>query len=98
MHEPTQRQERHFAKAVSELIYCNPFLPERIEHEQAALDGEFDDRDARWNLQSGDGQKPPNVIMLVLRVEELLDRAARGSPAAKPTSGQTPTRVSTKTC
>lgn len=68
-------QERHFAKAVSELIYCNPFLPERIEHERAALDGEFDDRDARWNLQTGNRQKPPNVVMLVQRVEELLDRA-----------------------
>ena len=98
LHEPVQRQERHFAKAVSELIYCNPFLPERIEHERAALDGAFDDRDARWNLQTGNGQKPPNVVMLVRRVEELLERAALGSRLARPTLEQPPTPVSTKTC
>ena len=29
--------QREFAQAVQRIIYCNPFLPERIEHERAAL-------------------------------------------------------------
>ena len=29
--------DRGLVEAVSQLVYCNPFLPERIEFEQAAL-------------------------------------------------------------
>ena len=79
--------ELRVAESVSRLVYCNPFLPERIEHERAALGAEFDDRDARWNVQTGATQKPRNVVTLVQRAEELLDnvrdRAAQNSqPAA----------------
>ena len=34
--------QRSFAEAVSELVYCNPFLPERIECERRALGEDFD--------------------------------------------------------
>ena len=33
--------ERAFLRAVSNLGYCNPFLPERIAYEQAALGADF---------------------------------------------------------
>ena len=66
-------EERRFATDVSKLIYCNPFLPERIEFEKAALGSEFDEHGAQWNLRLGSGRKPPNVVKLVRRVRELLD-------------------------
>ena len=44
--------ERQFAVAVSELSYCNPFLPCRIEFERAALGSEFDARQPDWNLSA----------------------------------------------
>jgi hypothetical protein len=65
--------QRRFASAVSRLIYCNPFLPERIEYEKAALGDDFDERDAHWNVQLGSGRRPPNVGKLVRRVRELLE-------------------------
>jgi transcriptional regulator with AAA-type ATPase domain len=67
-------EERRFASAVSQLIYCNPFLPERIEFEKSALGDEFDERGANWNIQLGSGRKPPNVVKLVRRTGELLER------------------------
>jgi transcriptional regulator with AAA-type ATPase domain len=81
--------DRRLAEAVSQLVYCNPFLPERIEFERAALGDEFEDRDAWWNVQSAARRNPPNVVKLVNRSEELLDRtrqriAANGS---SPTDG-----------
>ena len=43
--------EREFAQALSRLAYCNPFLPERIAAERAALGGDFSDRDRVWNVR-----------------------------------------------
>lgn len=37
------------AKAISEVVYCNPFLPERIEAERHALGGRFVDPGPVWN-------------------------------------------------
>ncbi|HEV2970139.1 MAG TPA: sigma 54-interacting transcriptional regulator [Pirellulales bacterium] len=67
--------ERRFAEAVSRLVYCNPFLPERIEHERAALQEEFDERNADWNLQGGISRRPPNVLVLIDKTEQVLERA-----------------------
>ena len=72
-------------EAISRLVYCNPFLPERIEHERAALGDEFDDRDARWNVQTGAMRKPRNVVNLVDRAEQLLDAvSSRAAGSAEP--------------
>ena len=43
--------ERAFLRTVSDLGYCNPFLPERITHEQAALGANFSAAKAVWSLQ-----------------------------------------------
>ena len=42
--------ERHDAVAISRIAACNPFLPERIELEREALEVEFDESGADWNL------------------------------------------------
>jgi transcriptional regulator with AAA-type ATPase domain len=63
--------ERRCAEIVAQLAYCNPFLPERIECERAALGDEFDERYAQWNLQS-ELPLSPNVERLVARCEALL--------------------------
>ncbi len=77
--------ETRVVEAISRLVYCNPFLPERIEHEQAALGDEFDDRDARWNVQTGATRKPRNVVNLVDRAEQLLDAvSSRAAGSAEP--------------
>ncbi len=33
--------ERRFLTAVSRLAHCNPFLPERVEYERAALGRDY---------------------------------------------------------
>ena len=54
-------EERAFARAISCISYCNPFLPERIEHEKKALGDEFEklrDPDATDQLPVVIGQAP----------------------------------------
>ncbi len=43
------RQEYHFLSSVAKLGYCNPFLPERIAFEKAALGREFVDGGEVWS-------------------------------------------------
>jgi len=64
--------DRRFAQAVSSLAYCNPFLPERIEWERAALGDEFQDTQPYWSRQVGMDQERPNVLRLAERVEQLV--------------------------
>ena len=42
--------ERAFLQAVSQLAYCNPFLPERTEFERAALGDDFVEGEPVWSL------------------------------------------------
>src|SRR5687768_7554162 len=46
--------ERAFAQAIVRLVYCNPFLPERIECERAALGEDFVAGDRVWNALTPD--------------------------------------------
>lgn len=63
--------ERRFAENVAQLAYCNPFLPERIAWERAALGNAFDERYAHWNLDSA-APLSANVLQIVARGEQLL--------------------------
>jgi transcriptional regulator with AAA-type ATPase domain len=45
-------EERRRATAISRIIYCNPFLPERLACEREALGTEFVDTDSAWNIGS----------------------------------------------
>ena len=46
------RAERGFLRAVSELAYCNPFLPEHTDLERAALGREFMEGEPVWSFRS----------------------------------------------
>jgi len=71
--------ERAFLRTVSDLGYCNPFLPERIESEQAALGADFSAAKAVWSLQVDD-PSTPNVNnrkiaeRIAILVQKLRDR------------------------
>ena len=66
--------ERHFAKAVADLSYCNPFLPERIELERLALGDAFEPTPAVWSRDADWQQERPNVTHMNERAEELVAR------------------------
>jgi hypothetical protein len=62
--------ERRFAAAVARLARDNPFLPERVEDERAALGSEFSEVGAVWSAGKADLKAPdlhperPNVARL----------------------------------
>jgi hypothetical protein len=60
-----------FARTIAKLAYCNPFLPERIEHEREALGEEFVEADVVWNVtQDWEGNRP-NIARLQKRTEQV---------------------------
>lgn len=59
---------------------CNPFLPERIAAERAALSAEFVERDADWNTRPPTEYASPNHARLVARCAEASDRARAAWP------------------
>ena len=80
--------EKRFLHAVSRLAYCNPFLPERIEYEQAALGREFVEGEPVWSLLVDAPEKPrENVGRLSRRLEslcpQLRGQLARGVDASR---------------
>jgi len=69
--------ERRFAQAISDLAHCNPFRPERIAFEKAALGDEFDPHQADWNVRIWNRPEywptvSPNVRRLIERNDALL--------------------------
>jgi len=67
--------ERRFLTAVSQLAYCNPFLPERAECERAALGGEYDEGDPVWSLPVEDPERPrANVWRINARLIPLAEQ------------------------
>ncbi len=69
--DSTSDSDRSFLSAVSRLTYCNPFTPERIQHERAALGEAFVAGDPVWSLRGGSGRDRPNVARILARAEEL---------------------------
>ena len=67
------RGERSFLQAVSHLGYSNPFLPERIEFERAALGGDFTEGEPVWSQQVDDPERPR---INAWRISERLERVA----------------------
>jgi transcriptional regulator with AAA-type ATPase domain len=81
------REQKAFAVAASNVGYCNPFLPERIEYERQALGSDFREADAHWNVRVESEGVPPNVQRLILRTARLVEQcratlAGGGKPAA----------------
>jgi hypothetical protein len=69
------RSERAFLRAVSQLAYCNPFLPERVECERAALGSDFLEGEPVWSLPVDQPERPrANVWRIVERLEPLAEQ------------------------
>ncbi|MFH1999394.1 MAG: sigma 54-interacting transcriptional regulator [Planctomycetota bacterium] len=66
-------EQRAFAKTVSELTFCNPFLSERIEYERKALGPDFKESLAVWNMRLDQITKQPNVDEIRRRAEALVE-------------------------
>jgi transcriptional regulator with AAA-type ATPase domain len=67
--------ERSFLSAVSQLAYCNPFLPERAECERAALGREYEEGEPVWSLPVEDPERPrANVWRINARLEPLAEQ------------------------
>src|ERR1039457_6402721 len=65
-------QQRSFLTAVSQLVYANPFLPERVEFERAALGDAFVAGEPVWSQHVRDPEQPrANVWRIVERLEAL---------------------------
>src|SRR5689334_10141778 len=67
--------DRAFAAAVSRLVYCNPFLPERITAEREALGAEFVEGDLVWNALRRVSDRTSNVAHLGERATAIADAA-----------------------
>ena len=78
--------DRTLAQAISRLAYCNPFLPERIECERAALGSDFVAWGTLWHA-SGRPEPMPNVAALNKLSEGLAGRlVARLTEGARPSA------------
>ncbi len=77
--------QRSFLKAVSQLAFCNPFLPERVQLERAALGPEFVEGEPVWSYRAEQPGPRENVWRVQARVEpiaeELRNRLCDGGDA-----------------
>ena len=68
-------KERTFLQQISEIVYCNPFLPERIECERRILGKEYVQGDAVWSLIVDAPETPDyNPILITERTEVCIER------------------------
>lgn len=75
--------ERPRAEALAELMYSNPFLPERIEREKCFLGDEFTASDEVWSIHGDSFSRNPNIEPLghhaLALVNTWRDRLAAGT-------------------
>jgi transcriptional regulator with AAA-type ATPase domain len=70
--------ERAFLRAASDLVFSNPFLPDRIRHERAALGAEFAEAEPVWSFSIAEPERRrSNVWRIAARLEELCPRLRR---------------------
>ncbi len=67
--------DRHFLGAISQIAYCNPFLPERTQFECAALGSAFVEEGPYWSMPVDEPERPrANVRQIAQRLEPLASR------------------------
>jgi len=67
-------RDRHLLSSVAGLAYCNPFLPERVEFEQAVLGREFVPGGPVWSASVSDPEAtPPNVTTIYEKLNARID-------------------------
>lgn len=68
-------REQAFLRAVSNLGYCNPFLPERIEYERQVLGQDFREGEPVWSMRVDDpASSHVNALKIAERAETLVRR------------------------
>jgi transcriptional regulator with AAA-type ATPase domain len=67
-------RERETAEAISRLVYCNPFLAERVELERRVLGDEFTPFFVVWHPRTDIEDDNPNVLRIAARVGDLAER------------------------
>jgi DNA-binding NtrC family response regulator len=67
--------DRHFGEAVRQMTASNPFLPDRIRAERAALGPEFEERGADWNTRPPTAELNRNHDRLIARCDRVINRA-----------------------
>lgn len=72
--------DRRLAEAVRRMNGANPFLPERIAAERAALGGDFQECEADWNTRPPTATASPNNVRLTRRCAEVVERARAAWP------------------
>ncbi|MFA6959785.1 MAG: sigma 54-interacting transcriptional regulator [Opitutaceae bacterium] len=66
--------EREFFEGVARINETNPFLPERVEGERAALGGEFVEAGAEWNKLPPAESEHPNHVRLTERAGKVIEQ------------------------
>ena len=67
--------ERSFLRTISDLAYCNPFAPDRVTLESAALGREFVEGEPVWSVEVEDPDRPrTNVWKIIALLEPLVER------------------------
>jgi transcriptional regulator with AAA-type ATPase domain len=73
---PLSTQQRALLRSVSDLAYCNPFLPERVQLERAVLGAEFQEGEPVWSQQVDDPERPrENVWRIATKLEPVVAQA-----------------------
>jgi hypothetical protein len=67
-------RDRQTAEAISGIVYCNPFLAERVELERRALGAEFTPFFLVWHPRPDIEDDNPNVVRIAERVAALANR------------------------
>src|SRR6266404_8764727 len=68
------KPDRHFLESVAGLGYSNPFLPERIAFEKAALGRDFVPSGSVWSASVTDPDAtPPNVNAIYKKLNERIE-------------------------
>lgn len=69
-------EDLRLADTISRLVYCNPFLPERIDLEREALGPEFAEYEQYLHISSRSAiGLEENVRRIMTKIEQMLDRA-----------------------
>ena len=79
---------RSLLRAVTGLGYCNPFLPERVKWERAALGAEFVEGESVWSYRFDQPQPRENVGRILVKLEaaaeQLRARLTQSAGAREP--------------
>src|SRR6266704_2205792 len=62
--------ERSLLRTISDLAYCNPFAPDRVTLERAALGREFVEGEPVWSVEVEDPDRPRTNVWKIIALLE----------------------------